>query len=158
MVHNNSYIPNEGDYVEGIEHLEILGNKHDILMRGWVDKVSSNSVYIQADDTYNGDRGTILDLDTVRRVFVRAPEWWKTKDRRVKPNTVVRHFKNNLYKVIGYATDVSDGPSHDVVMYFRLDNPEQIYIRDAIEFNSVVDREKYPNVNQLYIFEEVEND
>lgn len=148
------YVPNQGEYVEGIEEFTCYsGDKQTRVMRGWVDHIFGDKVYIQADDSYCGNRGTSIRLNSTRRVFVRAPEWWKTVDRKIEPGTIVKHFKNKLYEVLFYAKDVSDGIDHDVVVYRALYGNKDIYCRDAIEFNSVIDREKYPEAQQVYRFE-----
>lgn len=43
----------------------------------------------------------------------------------------------------------------NLVIYSRVNNPELIYARPLKEFLSEVDRDKYPNVEQQYRFEQV---
>ena len=68
-----------------------------------------------------------------------------------------RHFKGGEYIVveIGYDTEI-DG--RKLVVYKSLYD-SKVWIRPYEMFISKVDKEKYPNVKQIYRFEEVkEND
>lgn len=59
-----NYKLNVGDYVEGVEH--VGNNFHSVSrrVRGWVTEVRANDLYIQADDGYQGYRGTCIDTET----------------------------------------------------------------------------------------------
>lgn len=145
---NNNIQPR--NYVRGLEeHREIKRE-----MRGWVDRVSGDKVFIQADDEYGGNRGTMLDLNTVN--FCNKVEDWQIALKRTIPvGSVVRHFKNKLYKIIGYGNNVDGG---QYVIYESLyDNPHKVWLREYSEFMSEVDRKKYPEIKQKYRFEEVEH-
>lgn len=158
MVEQIEYIPKCGDYIEGIETTKVAGEVRETIIRGWFDCSCKDKAYIRADDQFNGNRGTQILMSTIRRVFVRVPMWWKTSTRKIKPGTVVKHFKGNIYTLIGYALALSDGLEHEVAVYQSIENPDKLFTRDAVEFNSLVDIERYPNVKQKYRFEEVETD
>lgn len=71
--------------------------------------------------------------------------------REIKVGTIYRHFKGNLYKVLCIATDSET--KEEVVVYEALYGKHLIWTRPYDMFNSLVDREKYPEVEQLYRFE-----
>ena len=145
-----SYRFNPGDYVCGIEHRD----SGDREMRGWIDRTleSSNSLFIQADDIYGGNRVTIIDLNSAYP-FKHIDKWWEANKREIPVGTVVKHFKNKLYKILGYADHVDGGRC---VIYEALYSPYKVYIREYSEFMSEVDHNKYPDVQQKYRFEAIE--
>ena len=68
---------------------------------------------------------------------------------------IYRHFKGDLYKVedvVVYSEDCKP-----VVMYSSVENPDQIWCRPLIMFESDVDVQKYPYAKQKKRFEEVTN-
>ena len=70
-----------------------------------------------------------------------------------------RHFKDNLYEVVAIAYDSesnNDEVLRKMVVYKALYGDGKIWVRDYEMFASKVDREKYPDVEQEYRFEEVE--
>ena len=70
-----------------------------------------------------------------------------------------RHFKNKLYEVVAIAYDSesnNDEVLRKMVVYKALYGDGKIWVRDYEMFASKVDREKYPDVEQEYRFEEVE--
>ena len=73
--------------------------------------------------------------------------------RKIKVNSLYKHFKGHIYKVIAIAKD-----SEDLSLKVVYENVEtkEIWIRDYNEFISLVDKTKYPEVSQKYRFEEVE--
>lgn len=74
-------------------------------------------------------------------------------DRKIKVDGVYKHFKGNNYKVLGFA---QHHETKEVwVIYMALYGMYQQYIRPLKEFASEVDRNKYPDVEQKYRFEEV---
>lgn len=73
--------------------------------------------------------------------------------RKINVNGIYKHFKGHTYKILAIAKD-SDDLSLKVV-YQNVDNND-IWVRDYEEFNSLVDKTKYPDVLQEYRFEEID--
>ena len=74
--------------------------------------------------------------------------------REVKAGEYYRHFKGGLYQVTGIAKDA--GTERPVVVYQALYGEEELWVRDYEEFVSEVDRAKYPDAEQQYRFEKIE--
>lgn len=70
--------------------------------------------------------------------------------REVKPGKKYRHFKGDIITVICIAKD-SETLKEQVVY----EHNGQTWVRDKEMFLSKVDKEKYPNIEQVYRFEEV---
>ena len=75
-------------------------------------------------------------------------------EREIKVKGIYKHFKGTLHKVICIAKDSET--LEEKVVYTHEDTGE-IWIRDKKMFLSKVDKEKYPNIEQVYRFEEVKN-
>ena len=73
--------------------------------------------------------------------------------RKIKVNSLYKHFKGHIYKVIAIAKD-----SEDLSLKIVYENVEtkEIWIRNYNEFISLVDKTKYPEVSQKYRFEEID--
>ncbi len=71
-------------------------------------------------------------------------------EREIKVGAIYKHFKGTYHKVIAIAKDATS--LNEVVVYTHEDTGE-VWVRDKIEFLSLVDRKKYPNVDQEYRFE-----
>ena len=70
--------------------------------------------------------------------------------REVKPGKKYKHFKGDIITVICIAKD-SETLKEQVVY----EHNDKIWVRDKEMFLSKVDKEKYPNIKQVYRFEEV---
>lgn len=80
--------------------------------------------------------------------------------REVKPFTMWKHFKGSKAFVITVAKHSETG--EDLVIYRCMDSGNSnhksgIYARPLEMFLSLVDKEKYPNVEQKYRFEEIDS-
>ena len=80
-------------------------------------------------------------------------------ERTIEIGKKYRHFKGNLYKVIDIVNDSESNNDEEfkkVVIYQALYGDNLKWARPYDMFNSLVDREKYPDVEQEYRFEEVD--
>ena len=78
--------------------------------------------------------------------------------RKIKIGQTYKHFKGNLYKVIDIVYDSesnNDVELKKVVIYEALYGDHLRWARPYDMFNSLVDKEKYPDVKQKYRFQEV---
>ena len=71
-------------------------------------------------------------------------------ERKIKIGGIYKNFKGHSYKVIGIAKDSED--LKEKVVYQNTETGE-LWLRDEKEFLSLVDKEKYPNIEQIYRFE-----
>jgi len=80
-------------------------------------------------------------------------------ERTIEIGKKYRHFKGKLYKVIDIVYDSESNNDEEykkVVIYQALYGDNLKWARPYDMFNSLVDREKYPDVEQEYRFEEVD--
>jgi len=75
-------------------------------------------------------------------------------DRVIIVGKTYRHFKGDLYRVMFIATDSET--NEEVVVYEAMYGKHLIWTRPYDMFNSLVDKEKYPNIKQTYRFELVD--
>ena len=71
--------------------------------------------------------------------------------RKLKIGTY-RHFKGGLYKVISFAKHTETG---EMLVIYKGLTTNIVYVRPYDIFNSKVDKEKYPEVEQEYRFEDL---
>ena len=72
-------------------------------------------------------------------------------ERKIKIGQKYKHFKGDICEVLNIAYD-----SEDLSKKVIYKHKDKVWVRDYDMFNSLVDKEKYPNVNQKYRFEEVD--
>ena len=80
-------------------------------------------------------------------------------ERIIEIGKKYRHFKGKLYKVLDIVYDSESNNDEEfkkVVIYQALYGDNLKWARPYDMFNSLVDREKYPDVEQEYRFEEVD--
>ena len=83
--------------------------------------------------------------------------------REIKIGSIYRYFKGHIYRVIkiGYDSEKYDELSPEtsrVVVYENINDDKDVWVRPYDMFNSKVDKEKYPDVNQEYRFEEIKEE
>lgn len=74
--------------------------------------------------------------------------------REILTNRIYRHFKGREYKVLLLAQHTETG--EQCVVYQALYDDFAYYVRPYAMFASAVDRAKYPDVEQNYRFELVD--
>jgi hypothetical protein len=76
-------------------------------------------------------------------------------NREIKIHGIYKHFKNKFYIVEDVAFHSEN--QEEYVVYRRLYGDNSLWIREKNMFLSEVDKEKYPNVNQKWRFELVDD-
>ena len=81
-------------------------------------------------------------------------------EREIKVGGVYKHFKGHVYRVIaiGYDSENYNDENPELsrmVVYQNVEDESQIWIRPYQMFNSLVDKDKYPEITQEYRFEEM---
>lgn len=75
-------------------------------------------------------------------------------ERKIKTRQLYRHFKGELYYVMDVGLDSET--LEEVVIYQAMYGDKKIFVRPLTMFLSKVDINKYPDVKQVYRFEEFE--
>lgn len=75
-------------------------------------------------------------------------------ERIIKVGKKYKHFKGQIMEVIAIAKHSET--LEQLVIYKHIDTNE-VWARPLSMFNSLVDKDKYPNVLQEYRFEEYDN-
>ena len=77
------------------------------------------------------------------------------ENREVKIHGIYKHFKNKYYIVedVAYHSETQE----EYVVYRRLYGDNSLWTREKTQFLSLVDRVKYPEVQQKWRFELVED-
>ena len=79
--------------------------------------------------------------------------------RKIKIGKIYKHFKGMLYIVLDIVNDSesnNDIEYKKVVIYQALYGDNLKWARDYDMFNSEVDHQKYPEIEQKYRFEEID--
>ena len=74
--------------------------------------------------------------------------------REIKINGIYKHFKDKYYVVLDIAYDSET--KEKMVIYRQLYGEQSLWVRPLEMFLSEVDHEKYPDVQQKYRFELIE--
>lgn len=74
-------------------------------------------------------------------------------EREVKVGKIYRHFKGHIVKVLAVAEHTETG---EILVIYEHEESKKIWARPYDMFNSLVDKEKYPDVKQKYRFESVD--
>jgi len=80
-------------------------------------------------------------------------------EREIQIGKKYKHFKGKMYKVLDIVYDSESNNDEEfkkIVVYQALYGDNLKWARPYDIFNSLVDKEKYPDVTQEYRFEEVE--
>ena len=72
--------------------------------------------------------------------------------RKIKTNTIYRHFKGDYYLVLDIAKHSENKETY--VIYRALYDSNELWVRPLDMFLSEIDHEKYPTIKQKYRFEE----
>ena len=76
-------------------------------------------------------------------------------NREIKIEEVYKHFKGHIVQIVCVAKNTET--MEEEVVYYHIKNKEY-WVRPLNMFNSLVDKEKYPDVEQVYRFEKIESD
>ena len=75
-------------------------------------------------------------------------------ERIITVGKTYKHFKGNDYRVLMIVRDSET--LEDIVIYESLYGDHIIWARPYDKFNAKVDKEKYPDIDQEYRFEQID--
>ncbi|MBD5087516.1 MAG: DUF1653 domain-containing protein [Clostridiales bacterium] len=78
------------------------------------------------------------------------------KEQDIKAGDIYRHFQGNLYQIVTVGKHVET--LEEYIVYQALYGEFQIYIQKLQDFFAVLDKEKYPEIEQKYCYEKVEKE
>ena len=82
-------------------------------------------------------------------------------ERVIEVGKTYRHFKGHIYVVTAIAYDSEnydeEHPKRSSMVVYEDVNKRISWVRPYDMFNSLIDKEKYPNSDGIYRFEEIEN-
>lgn len=131
-------------------------------------KIKNSVLYLKYDD--NNILGAVIGVNhPAYQEALMLKQKYDGEDnmrREFYVGDIIRHFKYEtnteseklankyMYEVKGFATNVANDEL--VVVYQALYGDFRLYVRPYSEFMSRVDKEKYPDIKQIYRFERVE--
>lgn len=71
------------------------------------------------------------------------------------PGNLYKHFKGNFYRIIGVGIHTE---TKELLVIYKEDGGSLIWVRPLDMFFDLVDREKYPDADQTYRFELVDEE
>ena len=74
-------------------------------------------------------------------------------ERIIEVGKTYKHFKGHIVTVISIAEHTE---TEESLVVYKHEGTDKIWARPYDMFNSLVDKDKYPDVEQKYRFEEVE--
>lgn len=75
----------------------------------------------------------------------------RLKNREILPGCYYRHFKGNIYQVVGVA--IHTETEEEMVVYRAQYGEQGLFARPYSMFAEEVDHQKYPEATQKYRFE-----
>lgn len=75
-------------------------------------------------------------------------------EREIKVGKKYKHFKGSIIEVIAIA---KHSETLDLLVIYKHVDTNEVWARPIDMFNSLVDKEKYPDIKQKYRFEEYDN-
>lgn len=79
---------------------------------------------------------------------------YSKKDGKYK--CLYKHFKGNTYRVLFLGKESET--LEEVVIYQDVAQPSKIWVRPVVLFTEKVDKEKYPEVEQEYRFQHIDEE